>query len=155
MDDLYTFCTKPPAYVLFKPDRPQSSKFDQLPPSTMPIFPIERSISLKGLSVRRKQVPLCPAFCLTDYKVQGSTLSAAILDLKNDPTRRGQDSHRKYCSLYVQLSRVRSFSGLHILQNIDIEDLQFTPDPQLLTEMERLQNLQNETLFSWSLHTSL
>jgi hypothetical protein len=28
---------------------------------------------------------MCPAFCLTDYKVQGSTLSAAILDLKDDP----------------------------------------------------------------------
>jgi hypothetical protein len=32
-----------------------------------------------------------PAFCLTDYKVQGSTLAAAILDLKDSPTTRGQD----------------------------------------------------------------
>lgn len=84
----------------------------------MPIFPIERSITVKGLSVRRKQIPICPAFCLTDYKVQGSTISAAILDLKSDTARRGQDSHRKYCSLYVQLSRLRSFQGLHLLQKI-------------------------------------
>ena len=34
---------------------------------------------------------MCPAFCLTDYKVQGSTLTAAILDLKNDPTIRGRE----------------------------------------------------------------
>jgi hypothetical protein len=59
----------------------------------MPIFPIERSITVKSLSVRRKQIPICPAFCLTDYKVQGSTLSAAILDLKTGAARRGQDSH--------------------------------------------------------------
>jgi hypothetical protein len=29
-------------------------------------------------SVRRRQVPMCPAFCLTDYKVQGKTLPMAI-----------------------------------------------------------------------------
>jgi hypothetical protein len=110
---------------------------------------------LKGLSVRRKQVPICPGFCLTDYKVQGSTLSTAILDLKNDPARRGQDSHRKYCSLYVQLSRVRSFQGLYLLQNVDIEDLRFTPDPQLITEMERLRNLEKETIAAWDCHSDL
>jgi hypothetical protein len=44
----------------------------------MPVFPIERSISLKGFSVRRNQVLICPAFCLMDYKVQGTTLIAAI-----------------------------------------------------------------------------
>ena len=29
-------------------------------------------------------VPMCPAFNLTDYKVQGSTLTTAVLDLKHD-----------------------------------------------------------------------
>jgi hypothetical protein len=145
------FCTRPPASVLFKPDRPFAADFDQLSTSVMPIFPIERSISVKGLSVRRKQIPICPAFCLTDYKVQGSTLPAAILDLKNDPARRGQDSHRKYCSLYVQLSRLRSFQGLYLLQNITTDDLRFSPDPDLLVEMERLRDLQARTLAAWSL----
>ncbi|KAJ6125978.1 hypothetical protein N7471_010471 [Penicillium samsonianum] len=112
----------------------------------MPVFPLERSITLKGYSVRRKQVPMCPAFCLTDYKVQGSTLAAAILDLKDDPTIRGQDRHRKYCSTYLQLSRLRSSKGLHLLQNLDMQDLRFGPDPQLLTEMERLQKLELETI---------
>jgi hypothetical protein len=145
------FCTRPPASILFKPDRPLATNFDQLPNAIMPIFPIERSISVKGLSVRRKQVPICPAFRLTDYKVQGSTLSSAILDLKNDPSRRGQDSHRKYCSLYVQLSRLKSFRGLHLLQAITAEDLRFSPDPDLLVEMERLCDLQTKTLAIWSL----
>lgn len=34
----------------------------------MLVFPLERSITLKGYSVRRKQVPIYLAFCLTDYK---------------------------------------------------------------------------------------
>jgi hypothetical protein len=75
---------------------------------------------------------MCPAFCLTDYKVQGSTLNEAILSLKNDPTRQGQDVHKKYCSIYIQLSRLRSFKGFHLLQKISMEDVEFRPDPRLL-----------------------
>lgn len=92
---------------------------------------------------------MCPAFSLTDYKVQGSTLTKAILDLKNDPTRRGWDAHRKYCSIYVQLSRLRSLSGLYLLQKLDMHDLRFEPDPRLLTEMERLQEREKETITAW------
>lgn len=144
------FCTKPPACLLVKLNRPQSAEFDHLESSTTPIFPLERSVSLKGFSIRRKQVPMCPAFCLTDYKVQGSTLTEAILDLKNDPTRRGWDAHRKFCSTYVQLSRLRSFKGLHLLQKISMEDVQFGPDPRLLSEIKRLQLLQEETIAAWN-----
>lgn len=104
IDNLCTICTKPPACVLF--GRSQHTGFEQLEPSVMPVFPIERSISLKGFSVRRNQVLICSDFCLMDYKVQGTTLIAAILHLKNDPTQQGQDPYRKYCSTYVQLSRL-------------------------------------------------
>jgi len=67
----------------------------------IPVFPLERSITVKGYSVRRRQVPMCPAFSLTDYKVQGSTLITAVLHLKDDPTAKGQDGHKKYCSTYM------------------------------------------------------
>jgi hypothetical protein len=133
-------CTKPPAYILSKPHKARDTGFQDLEPSVMPAFPLERSITLKCYSVRRKQVPMCPAFCLTDYKVQGATLTAAILELKDDPTIRGQDRHRKYCSMYVQLSRLRSSKGLHLLQKLDMQDLRFGPDPQLLTEMKDCRN---------------
>jgi hypothetical protein len=139
-------CTKPPACVLFQQEKPRSTIFQDLDPSVVPIFPIERSITLKGFSVRRKQVPVCPAFCLTDYKVQGSTLTKAILDLKDNPATRGLDRHRKYCSLYVQLSRIRSLGGLHLLQKLEKKDIQIGPDPRLLAEMERLQTLENRLM---------
>ena len=75
--------------------------FEGLEAKIVPVFPIERSIKIKEYSVRRRQVPMCPAFSLTDYKVQGSILTTAVLDLKNDPTAKGQDGHKKFCSLYV------------------------------------------------------
>jgi hypothetical protein len=149
IDDLHIMCTKPPACVLFKPAKAARRDFENLDPSLLPIFPLERSITVKGFSIRRKQVPICPAFCLTDYKVQGSTLTSAILDLKDDPTLRGLDRHRKYCSTYVQLSRLRSSTGLYLLRRLEMEDLQFTPDSQLIFEMRRLQRLEQETIRTW------
>jgi hypothetical protein len=149
MDDLYILCTKPPACVLFKPHRSRRSEFDDLEASVMPVFPLEKSITLKGYSVRRRQVPMCPAFSLTDYKIQGSTLPTAILDLKDDPASKARDPHKKYCSIYVQLSRLQSLDGLHLLQKIEMRDLQFSPDHRLLAEMERLQGLQRETIAAW------
>jgi hypothetical protein len=149
MDDLYILCTKPPACVLFQRDSSEHAKFDDLDAKIIPVFPLERSITIKGHSVRRRQVPMCPAFSLTDYKVQGSTLTTAVLDLKDDPTARGQDGHKKYCSTYVQLSRLRSLDGLHLLQRIEMEDLRFRPDDRLLVEMQRLKALERETIAAW------
>ena len=93
---------------------------------------------------------MCPAFSLTDYKVQGSTLKTAVLDLKNDPSARGQDKYKNFCSMYVQLSRLRSLNGLHLLQKIDMNDLRFRPHHGLVVEMERLRKLEQETLASWA-----
>lgn len=99
--------------------------------------------------MRRKQIPICPAFCLTDYKIQGATLTSAILDLKNDKGNRRHDSHRKFCSTYVQLSRLRTLTGLHLLQPVGMNDLRHSPDSQLFDEMQRLQELERETLHTW------
>ena len=57
IDDLYILCTKPPACVLFRQDNSKHLAFKDLEPKVVPVFPIERSITVKGYSVRRKQVP--------------------------------------------------------------------------------------------------
>jgi len=150
IDDLYILCTKPPACLLFHQGDSKHVTFEDLETKEIPVFPIERSITIKTYSVRRKQVPLCPAFCLTDYKIQGSTLKTAVLDLKDNSSGKGQSEHKKFCSLYVQLSRLRSFDGLYLLQAIEMKDLKFRPHKQLLTEMERLQKLEEETLRAWA-----
>ena len=150
MDDLYILCTKPPACVLFRRENSKHSKFEDLEAKVIPVFPLERSITIKGYSVRRKQVPMSPAFSLTDYKIQGSTLTTAVLDLKDDPATKRQDHHKKYCSTYVQLSRLQSLNGLYLLQRIDMDDLRFCPDSRLLSEMKRLRALEQETIAAWA-----
>ena len=150
IDDLYLLCTKPPVCVLFQRQKVKHSRFQDLDPKSIPVFPLERSITVKKFSVRRKQVPMCPAFSLTDYKVQGSSFSSAVLDLHDDSSARGRDPHHKFTSRYVQLSRLRSRRGVHLLRKITIEDLQFRPDNRLLAEMERLRNLEQSTLVAWA-----
>ena len=131
IDDLYTLCTKPLTFVLFHQKNLKDHKFKDLDNDIILIFPLERSITVKGHSIRRKQIPMSLAFSLTDYKIQGSTLTVAILDLKHDrAAKRQNSSHIKYCSTYVQLSRLRSLDGLHLLQKIDKNDIQFQPHPQ-------------------------
>ena len=73
LDDLTVFCSKPPACVMFRPDNPKHPGFEGLNQDIFPIFRIERFIQINGFSIRRKQVPMCPAFCLADYKVQSKT----------------------------------------------------------------------------------
>ena len=135
--------------MLFQQDNTKHPGLEDLKANEFPVFPIERSITIKTHSVRRKQVPICPAFSLTDYKVQGSTLKTAVLDLKDNPSAKGQDPHKKFCSTVVQLSRPESLSGLYLLQKLDMKDLQFRPHIGLLAEMQRLQKLQEETMHVW------
>jgi hypothetical protein len=110
-------------------------------------FPI--SSSIKNFSIRRTQVPICSAFSLTDYKVQSQTLTEAVLDLKEDSTIKGQTAHYKFCSKYVQLSRLKSSRRLHLLRSIQMSDVNFQPHTGLLSEMERLQTLETQTLSAW------
>ena len=84
-----------------------------------------------------------------DYKIQGSTLTTTILDLKNNFATKGKSGYKKFCSLYVQLSWLRSFKGLYLLQKLDMENLQFQLDKRLLAEMERLHLLERETIAQW------
>jgi hypothetical protein len=74
---------------LFRQENLKHPAFEDLEAKVLPVFPIYRSIKIKEYSVRRRQVPKCPAFSLTDYKVQGLTLTTAVLDLKNDLTAKG------------------------------------------------------------------
>ena len=111
IDGLDILCTKSLACVLFQRDNSAHPKFDVLDAKITPVFPLERSIIVKGHSVRRIQVLTWPAFSLADYKVQVSTLKTAVLNLKHDPSARGKDAHKKYGSNHVQLSRLRSPSS--------------------------------------------
>jgi len=52
--------------------------------------------------------------------------------------------------MVVQLSRPQYLAGLYLLQKLDLKDLQFRPHDGLLTEMERLHKLEEETMRTWA-----
>ena len=58
-------------------------------------------------SISQTQLPLLPAYAFTDYKIQGRSLSAAIVDLQGCSSLQ---------SVYVMLSGAKSLNGITILQ---------------------------------------
>jgi hypothetical protein len=52
----------------------------------------------------------------------------------------------------MQLSQLQSLEGLHILQPLEMTDLQHRPDPQLLDEIKQLRALERETIQAWQIH---
>jgi hypothetical protein len=52
--------------------------------------------------------------------------------------------------MLVQLSRPQSLDGLYLLQKLEMKDLRFRPHDALLTEMERLHKLEEETIRTWT-----
>ena len=102
------------------------------------------------MSVTRHQVPVTPAWAITDYKVQGSTYEAVTLDLhRQNITSKDGSSHKRYCSSYVQLTRVRSLQDLFLLQPVTLKDLNGKPDKLLVLEDQRIAQLTMSTEIAW------
>jgi hypothetical protein len=113
----------------------------------MPVFASSLSIKVGNMWVRRHQVPMAPAFALTEYKVLGSTYSDAVLDLRRQSRADGVDAlHKRYCSVYVQLTRPQLLLGTWLLESVTLADLDNKPHPQLRDEDHRLQELAARTM---------
>jgi hypothetical protein len=52
LNDLQILCTKPPACLLFKPNRPKAIHFQSLTQDLLPTFPLKTSVTVKGYSVQ-------------------------------------------------------------------------------------------------------
>ena len=160
LDNRRILVTLPPLCVLLQKMSIKHSPFMDLAPDLIPVFAEESLITFKAQSTAftrkklsyttlRRQVPLCTAFAMTDYKAQGSTMASAILDLKRIPPPPPVNEHQRYCSTNVMLSRLRSSDGLHLLRKIDFDALSSQPDPQLFIEQCRLQRLADLTTDRW------
>jgi hypothetical protein len=151
LDDIYTLCSHPPLCVLFEPIDGINTTFPGLEQNVFPIFACNSSLSVQNMSISRSQIPITPAWAITDYKIQGSTCEAVTLDLHRQCNSSNRaSSHRRYCSIYVQLSRVRSLQGLSLLQPITIDDLNCKPDSLLRVEDERIALLEKRTDVAWT-----
>ncbi|CAF3851944.1 unnamed protein product [Rotaria sp. Silwood1] len=91
------------------------------------------------LSIKRRALPLVPAYCITTHKSQGQTLNKVVIDLKLP------NETEDIAAVYVPLSRVKRLADLIILRQFDYKVLLIKPSKSQLTEMERLDQLYLET----------
>jgi hypothetical protein len=112
------------------------------------LLPTLQIPSMPGMSLYRHQVPLTLGFAFTDYKSQGSTFNSLILDLVFGK-QRGVDQHGKWTSINVQLGRVKTVSRVCLREPITLEDVSFTPHPDLRVELSRLEALEQQTFALW------
>ncbi|KAF8598562.1 hypothetical protein BDV93DRAFT_498589 [Ceratobasidium sp. AG-I] len=96
-------------------------------------------------SVQRHQFPITPAYAFTDYRSQGQTITAAIIDIAHPPTGRGLNIH----NVYVALSRCSGRDNLRILRDFDRTILMKPLELELLKEDERLEGFDAITECWW------
>lgn len=116
----------------------------QLGLGVYPILPVRSTFRYKSphgaiFTIKRVQLPILPAYAYTDYKSQGRTLDAAIVDLTG---HRGAGSLQ---SIYVMLSRVRALSGLALLRPFYTNKLTQNLQAEFRAEFSRLRTLHTAT----------
>lgn len=83
--------------------------------------------------IERRMLPVILSWAVTVHKLQGCTLTAAVIDLGKKILAKGQ--------AYVALSRVKNLQGM-ALCDIDAHKLLKNPhDNRALSEMTRMRNL--------------
>jgi hypothetical protein len=122
-----------------------------LPENTVPIL-IEKARSDKlrlsakrSITVSLEQFPLVPAFAITIHKIQGQTLTRAIIG----SFRNNLSSIASFSAIYVALSRARRLDQLLLLEKFDSAIVRRCSIPMhLLDELKRLEALENRAATS-------
>ncbi len=133
--------------MLLQKDTDLKLPFSTLLSNVYLVFPEKSSVSFRTGSISRLQIPITLAFARTDYKVQDATFTSAIVDLKW-PDKVVRNTHKRFCSTYVQLSCLHSFVGLGLLQHIDMSDVANQPHPSLALKDARLEKLSDQMMYN-------
>ena len=163
-DNVYTSDTlfvRNAHYALVEILKSKTNTFDDLEPHIIPIPVVEKTFTvsleqlypdkssiLKALnakqlkttiSVKRRGLPLVPAYSITTHKSQGQTLPKIIIDLNMPP------GMVEVASAYVPLSRVKQLADIAILRDFDISALRIKPSKGQMDELSRLSVIFGET----------
>ena len=136
----------PPLLVTIRVQTPSlSSTLPGLQDGEFPVTPHTSSFKIhvsedSSISVKRRQLPLTLAYAFTDFKSQGQTLEAVIVDLGKPPSFKLSPFNA-----YVALSRSRSRSTVRLLRDVDKELFTTYPSEELRKEEVRLQTVAEET----------
>src|SRR6266480_2011965 len=105
-------CTLPPKCLLFEQASTTNAVFPEMGSTATPIFCSSGPVKIGNMSVNRYQVPVTPAWAITDYKVQGSTYDAVTLDLLStemQQNRSGVNLWVKWSLFYLMLGELLSY----------------------------------------------
>ena len=60
---------------------------------------------------------------------------------------RGRDPHREFCSFYIELGRLTTSQGLHLLEKLEWADIEkLKPHPELVAEMASMGEITRPTI---------
>ncbi|CAF2952367.1 unnamed protein product [Rotaria sp. Silwood2] len=96
------------------------------------------------ISIKRKALPLIPAYSITTHKSQGQTLRKIIVDLVTPP------GPVEVASIYVPLSHVKRVDDLLIVRPFEFSSLQVKPSAAQLQELKRLDTIAKKTQKSFA-----
>lgn len=148
------------AYVAFR--NVEAPSIPNVPPGTFPITPKSKAFRYHKdqhsdvIPFSRKQLPLVPAYAMTDYKSQGQTIKKAIVDLATSQSLSG---------VYVMLSRVSSIRDIIVLRPFGMDRIMHSCNSKgevyvddkghgLLDELDRLDKVCHTNL-NWNLEDTL
>ncbi|KAI1100971.1 hypothetical protein F4804DRAFT_27590 [Jackrogersella minutella] len=147
--DLYII-TRPPKAILVSSPAMHDVHLQGLPDGLLPLFPSktyaskENQLFVRSRPFDRQGFTLTPTFAITEFKAQEQTLPTAFLSLTaRQKNRNGAD----FMATYMQLSRVVSLEGIHLLSTIDKEHWMSLRLPFRMKEgIERLKMLDTMTM---------
>jgi hypothetical protein len=141
----------PPTYILVKLDKTRATQLEGLDNNVIPIEPLSKSFrisvqeeKLTTRTVTRTQLPITAAYACTDYRAQGQTMAAVIVDISTPPT-----GGLSLFNLYVALSRSAGRDTIRLLRNFEDRFFTVSQVAELTAEDERLETLDRRTVAWW------
>jgi len=177
MDQAYGLQYQPTCLLVHFPE--STANLPGFPEKVVPVYPIMKDfihyttiktgdknlvtgkdVTRKTKTVKRTQLPVLSAKAITDYVIQGSTMSEGIIDLTTsafvtydcnkrlDP--KSKNKFTQQCSdhpakAYVPASRFRSEDDFLILRRFSIEALKRKPPESYYTFQEKLVRIARAT----------
>ena len=142
-----------PVCVLVKLNCTRATQLKDLEESVIPVEPASKTFQIKCKSaeakvisrtVRRRQFPMTAAYAFTDYRSQGQTIQAVMVDIATPPT-----GGLTLFNLYVALSRSSGRSTIRLLRDFDDKLFRAGHCAELLAENDRIDELNNKTSKWW------
>ncbi len=141
----------PLIYILLHIESALMVSFPSLSRNIYSVFPVKSTIMAKEIRLNGKQVRISPRFAYTEYKVHGAIFKSATLDLRQKSIKRTIEYHKRFCSIYVQQSRLQNLEGVLFIEPISLDDMNSQPCYKLQIDDEQLQKLGNITLLSFTI----